>query len=135
MINSSVKRATDSSGDNIKVFDDGSGNLVQAAALLDENADLVGTTSNPLPITSTALDLIKVSVNQFGINDVDTASATVTYVGKSDASGVWLVQKIDTSSGVAIGWASVTNNAGYLTYAAAWTARASLTYGRYDEAF
>ena len=153
---SNVKRAVDLSGDKIKVFDDGSGNLIQAAALVDENAAQVGTASNPLPISASALPLptgaatsalqstantalaaIQAATAQtaFGINNVDTASATVTYVGKSDASGVWLVQKIDTSSGVAIGWASVTNNAGYLTYASAWAARASLTFGRYDEAF
>ena len=153
---SNVKRATDLTGDEIKVFDDGSGNLIQAAALVDENAAQVGTASNPLPISASALPLptgAATSANQstqntalaaiqaasaqgaFGINDVATPSATTTYVGKSDKDGVWLVQKIDTTSGVSIGWASVTNNAGYLTYASAWAARASLTFGRYDEAF
>ena len=134
---SNVKRAVDLSGDEIKVFDDGSGNLIQAAALVDENAAQVGTASNPLPITATALTAIQAATAQtaFGINAVDIASATITYVGKSDASGVWLVQKIDTTSGVAIGWATQTNNAGYVTYTSAWAARASLTFGRYDEAF
>ena len=153
---SNVKRATDLTGDEIKVFDDGSGNLIQAAALVDENAAQVGTASNPLPISASALPLptgAATSANQstqntalaaiqaasaqgaFGINDVATPSATTTYVGKSDKDGVWLVQKIDTTSGVSIGWASVTSNAGYLTYASAWAARASLTFGRYDEAF
>jgi hypothetical protein len=35
---SSVKRATDQTGDDIKTFDDGAGKKIQAAALVDENA-------------------------------------------------------------------------------------------------
>ena len=156
LANTGIKRAVDPDGDEIKVFDDGSGNLIQAAALVDENAAQVGTASNPMPVSAaslplpsgastaanqttqnTALAAIQAATAQaaFGVNNVDTASATVTYVGKSDASGVWCVQKIDTTSGVNIGWASVTNNVGYATYASAWAARASLTFGRYDEAF
>lgn len=139
---SSVKRAQDGSGDDIKTFDDSLGRKIQAAAIVDENASQVGTASNPMPVSlpssaNTALAAIQAATaqNAFGINDVDTASATITYVGKSDKDGNWCVQKIDTSSGVAIGWASVTNNPAQITYASAWTNRATLTYGRYDEAF
>ena len=151
-----IKRAQDASGDQIKILSDVDGNAIQATALVDENAAQVGTASNPLPVSASALPLpsgastsaLQSTANTalvalqaanaqhaFGINDVATPSATVTYVGMSDKDGTWCVKKVDTTSGVSIGWASVTNNGGYITYSAAWTARASLTYGRYDEAF
>jgi len=75
------------------------------------------------------------TLGAFGTNNVDAASATVTYVGKENPGGAWLVMKIDTSSGTAITYASVINNALVTTYAAAWAARATtLSYGTYSEA-
>jgi hypothetical protein len=73
--------------------------------------------------------------NNFGANNVEEASATVTYVGKEMTDGTWVVQKIDTSSGTAITWATETNNSGTTSYSTAWTNRASLTYGLYNQAF
>lgn len=156
--NSSVKRAPDQTGDAIKVFDDGAGNLIQAAAIVDEDANQVGTASNPMPVdgsgvtqpvsaaslplptgAATESSLSNVSAGtqlaRFGTCDVEVASATVTYVGKEDKDGSWLVQKIDTTSGTSIRYATVTNNPGYLNYSAAWAARASLTYQTYGSAF
>lgn len=123
---SSVIRSTDPSGDSIKTFDDGTGKQAQAIVLIDDSAAQVGIASNPLRAATQGA---------FGTNDVATPSATVTYVGKSDKSGTWLVQKVDTSSGTSIGWATATNNAAVTTYANAWTNRATLTYGRFDEAY
>lgn len=152
----SVTRAVDASGDEIKTFTDAGGKQIQAAVLVDDSAAHVGTASNPLPVSAaslplpsgastsalqttanTALAAIQAATAQhaFGVNDVDTASATLTYVGKEDKDGNWCVQKIDTTTGVAVRWASSLNNGGYLTYAAAWAARASLTYGTYGSAF
>lgn len=54
---SSVKRTPDASGDDIKTFDDAQGKKIQAAALVDENAAQVGTASNPMPVSATALPL------------------------------------------------------------------------------
>lgn len=71
----------------------------------------------------------------FNTMDVDTASATVTYIGKEAADATWMVMKIDTSSGTAFSYATITNNSGYTTYSTAWTARASLTYNSYSVAF
>jgi len=84
------------------------------------------------PLTNTELRASPLPV--YGTNNVETASATVTYVGKETASGTWLVMKIDTSSGTAITYASQINNALVTTYAAAWAARAGLTFGTYSEA-
>lgn len=162
---SSVKRTTDATGDEIKTLTDDEGRHIQVAALADADGEQLGIAGNPLVVdgsaitqpvsaaslplpsgastsalqttANTALAAIQAASAQhaFGINDVATPSATVTYVGKSDKDGNWCVQKIDTTSGVSVGWATVTNNGGYLTYSAAWAARASLTYGRFDEAF
>ena len=54
LVADSVLRALDTDGDSIKVFDDGAGNLIQAAALVDENAAQTGTAANPLRASDTA---------------------------------------------------------------------------------
>lgn len=74
------------------------------------------------------------SSNQYATNTIDEASDTLTYIGKEDGNGAWLVQKIDTSSGTVFTYATVTNNPTYTTYSDAWTARASLTYNIYSTA-
>lgn len=71
----------------------------------------------------------------YATSDIDEASATVTYIGKMDADGAWMVMKIDSSSGTAFTYATELNNATVTSYADAWTARATLTYGTYSEAF
>ncbi len=59
---------------------------------------------------------------------VDEASATVTYIGyaeigSSQASAVWRIKKIDTSSGTSIIWADGNDN-----FDNVWNNRAALTY-------
>ena len=70
-----------------------------------------------------------------GVNNVDEASSTLTYVGKELASGDWLIQKIDESSGTSIQYATKKNNSGTSDYSTAWSNRTSLTYQDYQEAF
>jgi len=48
-----IRRAQDTTGDQIKTFTDGSGYAIQAASLVDENATQVGTASNPMPVLDT----------------------------------------------------------------------------------
>jgi len=72
---------------------------------------------------------------RFGANDVESASSTLTYVGKEDASGAWLIMKIDESSGTSIQYATVSNNPTVTSYSNAWSNRATLTYGDYSDAF
>lgn len=103
---SSVKRSTDATGDDIKTFSD-AGKTVQVTA------DLAA----------------------FQTNNLDEATATVTYIGKERVDGAWLVMKMDTSSGIALTYATVVNNAAILSYAAAWAARATLTFSSYGSAF
>lgn len=73
--------------------------------------------------------------SRFATSDIDEASATVTYIGKMDADGAWMVQKIDTTSGTAFTYATVLNNPTLTTYALGWAGRATNTYGTYEEAF
>ena len=68
-------------------------------------------------------------------NDFIEATSTQLYLGKQTASGAWLVMSIDTTSGVVIRYATVTNNPATTIYTTAWTNRATLTYGYYSEAF
>lgn len=87
--------------------------------------------------TSLAAIQVGTALGAYGTNDVEEASATVTYVGKETAAGgtAWLVQKINTATGTNISYATILNNGSVLTYAAAWAARASLTYGTFAQAF
>ena len=72
--------------------------------------------------------------SRFATSDIDEASNTVTYIGKMDADGAWMIVKIDSSSGTSFTYATITNNPTYTTYSDAWTARASLTYNIYSTA-
>jgi len=60
---------------------------------------------------------------------VDTVSATLTYICAESSGAEWLVKKIDSTSGTSILYATIKNNPLVLTYSAAKTARATLTYG------
>lgn len=102
---SSTKRSVDATGDDILTFTTASGKLIQVVA------DVAG----------------------YVTNDLEEATATQTYIGKERADGAWMVVSMDTSSGVVLRYATVTNNATVATYAAAWAARATLTYETYGE--
>lgn len=66
----------------------------------------------------------------FSINDIE--DATTSYFGFTKPDGTWLVKELTDTS---VSYATVTNNGGVATYTDAWTDRATLTYGRFDEAF
>ena len=83
------------------------------------------SSSNPF-----TTDIVK-----YNTNNIIEASSTLTYFGMEDKNGNWLVKKIDTTSGAAFSYATINNNSSYATYDTAWTARASLTYENYGEAF
>ena len=69
----------------------------------------------------------------FNVNQTEDG-AIYLYVGLSNEDAEWYVKRID-QDGSDIGHATILNNALVASYSAAWTARASLTYGRFDEAF
>jgi hypothetical protein len=80
----------------------------------------------------TPVNVIEYSLLRFSPNDIDVASATVTYIGTEDRDGVYLIKKIDTSSGTSFTYATIVNNGSVTTYADAWAARdTTLTYGAF----
>ena len=100
----------------------------------------VATLTPPAAITGFATETTLSAINgklaaEFEVNEIENASATITYVGAETAAGVWWIRKMDSTSGSAIGHATEVNNATYTTYATAWTNRATLTYGNYSGAF
>jgi hypothetical protein len=72
---------------------------------------------------------------EFGVNEIEEASATVKYIGAETADGEWWIRELDTTAGTVFGHATVMNNPTYSSYALAWADRATLTYGLYSEAF
>jgi hypothetical protein len=126
LINSSVKRSTDASGDDIVTLRDPvTGAQLQGVALVDGGLAQLGVPANPLSVS-----------DGWGANDLDEATVTMTYVGKERADGAWWILRLDTTSGLAIRYATITNNPTVATYTAAWAARAAtLIYGTYGEAF
>jgi hypothetical protein len=109
---------TSSAMNTIETFADA--NNVRRAALVDSDRHV-------------QVDVL--STPSFETNDIEEASATVTYIGVESADGVWWIKKIDTSSGTSFGHASESTDPSYTTYSTAWTNRVSLTYGNYGEAF
>lgn len=70
---------------------------------------------------------------EFQFNDSDdTTTALTEYFGYTKPDGTWLVKKLTDTT---LRYATITNNGAVTTYADAWVAIASLTYGRMDEAF
>lgn len=77
-------------------------------------------------------------VSTFKTNDLDegVTTANVTYVGQETASGDWYIIELDESVAPStIQHATNTNNGAVATYSDAWTNRATLTYGDYNDAF
>lgn len=70
----------------------------------------------------------------FGVNDVVTVGA-VTYIGYTANDQTWMVERIDTTAGVEVRYATLGNNPAYITYPQAWAARATMTYNTFDGAF
>ncbi len=99
----------------------------------------VNVSSLPLPSgasTSAKQDEIIAKLASYSTNNIDEASATVTYIGKEDADGAWLIMKIDESTNpTAFTYATVLNNPTLTSYALGWAGRTTATYGTYAEVF
>jgi hypothetical protein len=94
----------------------------------DSGSDTISpiSDSNPLPISGT-ITAEASTLADFGANDLEAP-----YYGFTKPNGTWLVLNSTASS---VSYATVTNNGAVTTYTDAWTGRAGLTYGRFDEAF
>lgn len=69
-------------------------------------------------------------VASYQINDIE--ESTTSYFGYTKPDGTWMVKELTDTS---VSYATVTNNGAVTTYTDAWADRATLTYGRFDEAF
>jgi hypothetical protein len=69
-------------------------------------------------------------VDAYVLNDIDGTDPI--YIGKVSSANVWLVQKYSTASGT-MRYANLSNNATYITYTQAWTARANLSYSLFQD--
>lgn len=89
----------------------------------DVVGSVMGVPSNPMVVTG------GVPVSAYALNDLDGTDPL--YIGKATSSGVWLVQNYSAASGT-MRYANLSNNPSYASYASAWAARATLTYGLFQ---
>lgn len=66
--------------------------------------------------------------------DASVKASSITYIGKEKEDGSWLINKLDETTGVVSRYAGIQNNPTQTTYTAAWTNKATLTYGLRSEA-
>lgn len=72
---------------------------------------------------------------EYNTNNVDTTSQTnIVYIGEETKTGVWMISKINTASGVIFTYATPLNNNSIAGYSQAWSARLSLTYNIFSTA-
>lgn len=89
-----------------------------ATRLLNKNSEIVNPASQDRQNT----------LSDYQLLDIEEASATVTYFGKAKPDGTYLIIKEDSTSNFTRRSANIGNNPSYTTYAAAYAARASLSY-------
>lgn len=71
----------------------------------------------------------------FETNDLDKVSGALLYDCGEDANGRWCIQKVDSSTGMSIRFATQANNPTYTDYASAFTNHLSLNYDLFSVAF
>ena len=85
------------------------------------------SSANALPVTSGGGGAGG-AIDSYALNDF--VDGDPLYLGKAKTDGTWLVQRYSASSGE-MRYANLSNNAG-LTYATAWSDRASLNYALFQ---
>ena len=66
----------------------------------------------------------------YSVNDIE--EGTTSYYGFTTSDGTWQVRKITDTL---VSYATASNNGAVTSYTDAWMNKATLTYGRYDQAF
>lgn len=74
------------------------------------------------------------TTDKFGVNAMVTLGS-ITYIGMEEKNGFWFIKKMDETTGMVLGYATINNNSNYSSYSDAWTNKATLTYGNYSQAF
>lgn len=126
--NGSLTKALKELGTKLDDIDAGVRMKPQAPTSISIN----NTGANPIPITG-SITASASTLADFSINDSDnTTTASTEYFGFTKPDGTWLVKK---STATTMRYATETNNGSVTTYSDAWAAIATLTYGRFEEAF
>lgn len=103
--------------------------VVDFRTLLEDQYGNPITPLNPLPTTGGGGGSSGPPLDLYALNDLDGTDPL--YIGKVRSDGVWIVQNYSTAAGT-MRYANLSNNAGYASYASAWAARATLTYGLFQ---
>lgn len=117
-----------------KKFGGGGGGGGNGTPYINDVGNAVNVTliDGAVPITGT-ITAEASTLAEFQFNDSDaTTTASTEYFGYTKPDGTWLVKKLTDTT---LRYATITNNGAVTTYADAWAAIASLTYGRMDQAF
>ena len=108
------------------------------AASESKSADPQGITGTDYGDNKRGLDVSIIggftsSLEKYITANIDEISKTLFYFGKQTSTGIWLLQKLETSSNVTtISYANIGNNATQTTYTLAWTNRLTLTYQLFE---
>ena len=107
--------------------------------LLDDNGDQITNFSTDVSslATSAKQDDILEELKKYATNAIDDYTETdIVYFCREKADGTWYIKKFDDSGNFPIvTHATVTNNPTVTSYGDAYTARTSLTYGTFSQAF
>lgn len=69
----------------------------------------------------------------YELNDLDDAGSGITYLGKADKDGNWLIERLtESGSDLSKDYANISNNGSQTNYENAWTNRLSLTYQEFQ---
>lgn len=68
-------------------------------------------------------------LDKYVLHNIDEPTGNLTYMGKENTDGDWLVSKIvESGQTTTLTYANLSNNSGQASLTAAWTNRATLTY-------
>lgn len=87
------------------------------------NASYVTLIDGAVPVTSGG-------VAAFQVNDIEDAATS--YFGFTKTDGEYMIKEVTDTS---VYYATISNNGAVTSYTDAWANRATLTYGRFDQAF
>lgn len=107
-------------------------------AARDEHAVIGGVAGKKVFVVDNAGNQITdFGGSKYATNHLDDyTTASTTYVGQEDLDGNWKLTKIDETGNFPVyTYASLANNSSLTTYALAWAARTTATYGIYSAAF
>lgn len=131
-----VEKKLDESNKHLKAIVDkpvarGGGGGGNGTPYVDDTgkASYVTLDNGAIPITG-SITASSSTLADFSVNDIE--EDTTSYFGNTKPDATWLIKKVTDTS---VSYATENNNGSVTSYTDAWTDRATLNYGRFDEAF